>query len=227
MLMVFASMIGVAMACPGAYSSAPCDGGGSNDVCVLTGGDTIWQCALDINGDSTSATAYVVYNTGYGADYSAWGETAEGTGAGYEFCCQTNGLNSGTHVRTIKLMGGSYDDSLYFTYSTFDLGTHSATEGALTGKLYGRDGEDSISGSKEGDVDIFIEYLYGEGGNDSIVANAGDDTVLGGPGIDEIDGNSGIDDIDGGGGDVSTLRTVVVRRSATCDLNVPAATPGA
>ena len=187
-------------ACPGAYATAPCDGGGTNEVCILTSSDTMWTCSLDINGDTAAALAYVVYDTSLGYHYSAWGNTAAGTGASYDFCCQVDGLNDGTHVRTVKLAGGSGNDFLYFTYSTADLRTHSAEEGYLTGKMYGRDGDDTMSGSKEGDDDLIVEYLYGEGDNDHIVANAGDDNVDGGAGVDEIDGNNGKDQIEGGAG---------------------------
>lgn len=113
--------------------------------------------------------------------------------------------------------GGGHVETIRFAdNSTFDLDGQSwtmhGTEGADTlwgagamstgiDTIYGGGGSDIIHANAPNQSDSNANYLYGEGGNDSIYGGSGNDTVDGGAGIDYILSYAGNDDITFGSGD--------------------------
>jgi len=71
---------------------------------------------------------------------------------------------------------------------------YDAFSGGLGVELDGRGGNDTLSGTKDGD------RLYGGSGNDSLNGLGGNDTLMGGSGNDALNGGVGNDFIDGGTG---------------------------
>lgn len=206
-----------AEACPGAYASASCDGGGTAEICMLAAG-SVWECDISRNGQTMGGSFTAVYGYGTTYDYSAWGADE----AGNTFCCQI----TNSALNRVSVHGGSYADTISFQYSVYDLNNHGAVS-RFYGFAAGAGGNDTIFGSRASASDYF-DQLHGDGGNDTIYGydgidemtgdlgddildggdgadimhgNDGDDALIGGDGADTITGDSGDDLIDGGGGD--------------------------
>ena len=204
-----------AYACPATYAAYTCDGGTGLDICELSAG-TVWECNLAKNGTTTGGSITAVYGISATNDYSAWGTDA----AGNNFCCE---LTSSTLDR-VSLTGSPNDDTLAFTYLTYNLDNHggvskiTAWAGGRGGNdtiygsysasgqfdslhgdegndtIYGYDGADEVTGDSDNDV------LFGGNGADIIHGNDGNDTIYGGDGGDSITGDGGVDQIDAGDG---------------------------
>ncbi|MBM4369115.1 MAG: hypothetical protein FJ102_23075 [Deltaproteobacteria bacterium] len=139
-------------------------------------------------------------------------------GAGNTVCTTAGN----TITCALDASGGNTTDPLYYSegftsggnswfraFGFDDVGTLFCAEIQLTGTqlaylvVAGTDrtdnnsGNDNIDGSNDAAV---VEYLNGEGGNDTIDGKAGDDTIDGGTGNDTLTGGAGEDDMYGRAG---------------------------
>lgn len=88
------------------------------------------------------------------------------------------GIDTFQEIERARLTGGKSNNN--FDASSFSLGPVS---------LYGRGGNDNLSGGSDDD------NLFGEIGNDRLNGNNGNDLLSGGSGNDDLDGGAGIDEV--------------------------------
>jgi ELWxxDGT repeat protein len=92
------------------------------------------------------------------------------------------GTDTFTNIQTVQLVGGSSDNTI------------NATTLTTRAFLFGRDGNDNLTGGTANDV------LYGENGDDTLNGGDGIDTLIGGDGNDTLLGGEGNDYLNGGAG---------------------------
>lgn len=189
-------------ACPSPYDDDVCDPISSN-ICDLSG--VTWEC--DVSGSVAGANVTVVSD--YSTDYllEAWGDLAVvegGSTVRYQFCCEI----SDSSIEEVQIQGSPYGDNLALTYDSLTYNLVGTANFSAT--VLGGDGNDSILGTDDYN-NRFYEYLYGEGGNDSVrghngyldylYGGDGADLMYGGPGPDQMEGGPGDDIMLGGAGD--------------------------
>lgn len=118
---------------------------------------------------------------------------------------QFNGNNA--HIEGIEFYDTSTYDLDAQSYTLTGTSGNDTLYGAIAGTasgsdtIYGGAGNDIIRGYAPNESnDTQANYLYGEGGNDTIYGGTGVDTVDGGDGDDYIQTANGNDDISGGAG---------------------------
>lgn len=177
--------------CPSPYSAA--DGVMCNSTCTYDGGTDTWTCAIDNFGSVTMVTDYDTTLN----DYEAWGDDG-----GTKFCCIMEPTIN-TPVSDLVIDGSIYVDTLKFTYETGLNNLFSADGASITATINGDGssaaygGNDIIKGSNEASS-IYIEHLFGNRGDDVIIAQGGDDYLYGEHGNDTLTGGSGDDYLEGG-----------------------------
>lgn len=179
-------------------SSASCNWGGTDDVCIL---DTVFApddqvyCDLGVNGIGSPPDVHAITN---GGDIEVFGTD----GAGNTFCCElTPDPTAPMHYVTVKGSNNSapgYEDTVTLWYSVYNL---SETSGGpdLRASVVGHQGDDTITGSKSTSTK-YEEWLQGAEGDDTISGLAGDDILDGGGGADTLKGGGGDDELIGGEG---------------------------
>lgn len=197
-----------AIACDSAYTGYSCDNGGSN-ICTMIGTD--WVCDLARNGATSGGELRMVFSDSLcqgDNDYCAWGTDASGS----PFCCSIEG-EAATPTKAV-IIGSDNNDSIYLTYSTYNLDNYD-TSGQFDGVVLAGEGDDTIEGSSSASayyedrlsggpgVDSIeghagADFLEGEGMGDGLFGGAGDDYISGGDGEDQIGGGPDNDQILGG-----------------------------
>lgn len=183
----------------GAFWSAPaeatCPNGLTNSscraVCSLNTTSHDYECDTTNPGDTQGAEAWAVSNY-TSAYHSVWGTDSTNTA----FCCEV----LGSTVDRLVLVGGSYDDYLYFHYGNNQLDD---LYGTMQGVMGGAPGQDRLEGSSSTTA-TYTEALGGDDDGDEVYGYAGADTLNGGGGLDIIDGGSE-DDTIWGGADIDTI----------------------
>ncbi|MGC4096185.1 MAG: calcium-binding protein [Nitrospira sp.] len=94
-----------------------------------------------------------------------------------------------------------------------------------TNRIYGLDGNDSVSGGALADLvdgGNGNDAVYGQAGNDTLYGRAGDDTLRGGEGNDSLNGGTGNDYLDGGTG-IDTASYITAAAGVTVNLGLAGA----
>lgn len=117
------------------------------------------------------------------------------------FCCAVT--DDDLELYLVRVTGTSGADTLHFkapsTLSGIDLKNPAATPTHLVaGMIEGGEGGDTLYGASA--EDDYVEYLYGEDGDDSLTGSYGDDMLDGGAGNDALSGQGGDDLLIGRGG---------------------------
>ncbi len=179
-----------AATCPNTLTDDYCDTDGSDgatldDICHVFG--STYDCVLDRVSSSTGAEVWAVTDT-LNSLFMVFGYD----GGEDEFCCTV----STTGVSKVWVHGTEYDDTIDFTYDTYNLEPDGS---ALLGVCEGAAGEDAIQGSDSTSAS-YSDMLHGGSGVDTIYGGDGDDIITGDGARDDIWGEGGDDDISGGEG---------------------------
>lgn len=172
-------------ACPGAFSSASCNGGTGSDVGTVSGGSTV-SCDLGVSSDLSGSDAkFVSAST---TSFEAYGYEGDGEA----FCCVL-AVNNGcapNNPNNVTIRGTYKVDKIDLndTIRSLSLDCTNTT-------VYAEDDNDDITGS---DLTTNFDTLYGDQNDDTINGAGGGDTIYGGSGYDILHGNAGNDYIDGG-----------------------------
>lgn len=185
-------------------------GGADNDV--LEGGDGDDLLSGDGGSDSIDGGAgsdIVSYELASGAiTLALHGSNSYGGAAAGDTITNVESVIGSNYADTISLVGGSEPASIWGrdgndTLTGSDLTDYIFGE-AGDDTIFGGDGEDSLLGGTGADL-IFggdgTDYLQGEDGADTLDGGEGDDTLFGGDGDDILFGGSGYDSLYGGAGD--------------------------
>ena len=150
----------------------------------ISGGDGMDNIAGSATPDTINGDAGNDMITGNGGDDTLSG--GDGLDTVYADVSGTASLSD------TQLTGGGGTD----THSNFEIGSLfgssgddvvSASSATIRAILYGRAGNDQLTGGAAGDV------IWGEDGNDTLVGGLGDDWILPGTGNDTVDGGGGTD----------------------------------
>lgn len=181
----------IALAAGGTCPVSPTnwDAANCNAICSTTA--TTFTCDVSAAGGSSIVTIVEDFGTS-AAMFEAWGDSN-----GTPFCCPSNGDYSPIYV---EIIGSSYADTLTFTWAAGTANLLSPGAYAVTGTITAGDGADTLKGSYTFAA-TYLEYLYGEGDNDTINGNPGDDNCFGGAGDDTLFGGNDADYIEGNTGD--------------------------
>jgi Ca2+-binding RTX toxin-like protein len=166
---------------------------------------TSWiQCDADLAcGSGESITAYMVRHTDTSVSPSndiwvAWGECS----GSETFCCEFDegtDDDSNTAPRAAGIKGTDEDDTLSLYYvdgsAQYNMSFQSVS---LTGRLYGLDGNDIITGSDTNNAGSYLDQLRGGDGCDYLIGRKGNDTLFGDGGEDFLKGDAHEDILRGG-----------------------------
>lgn len=139
----------------------------------------------------------------------------------------TNWFNPGLGNDTVDGGAGQdvvmYEDATSGATVNLKLGTASGT-GIGTDRLISIE---NVHGTNFNDVITLTDqggYVFGRGGNDSLVGGAGSDNFFGGLGADTIDGAAGWDTVDYGSDDTDRAAALVAERGVVVNLALGTAT---
>ncbi len=182
------SAIGAPFA-PASHVNAQCE-----DLCTYDAVDNAFECdpgpTVCLDGTSGDLELTVINNGNLDLALVGFGNCA--TSAGYiDFCCIHNPTVAGREVEKVVVTGTDGFDDLAFSTSTQGWLLAGPT-GTRKGYIYGRHGDDTISGSRETDT-AYDEYLHGDNGRDEIYGLNGDDYLYGESGTDYLYGGDGDD----------------------------------
>ncbi len=166
-----------------------------SDGLVYSGSDNIDVINTYVTDDSVSAGDlhdFIRLSPGQDTiDGGSGGDTADGRFIGSGAISYngnsgvlTSGANRTVLIDVERLIGSAFADDL--------------RAGFLTGGLFGDGGDDTLTGSGDGDQlngGDGHDMLIGRAGGDALDGDAGDDVILGGVGWDLIDGGDGNDSI--------------------------------
>lgn len=180
-------------ACLGRWASVT----SCNDVCSWSSGGNYLYCDLTVNGtrDSMGGVVHAIYSDRActtGSHYCAFGDDADGD----PFCCIITSFEGDETYFSVT--GGSFDDSIYFNWSSYNMNTHGGVT-VFEGRVFGRPGDDYIEGS-EVDAASYSDHLNGDGGSDEIYGLGGGDQIIGNSESDSLYGGAGNDSLEGNGG---------------------------
>ena len=183
---------------PGGFESLAC-----NSVCAFDTANDTWTCDTNVvcGAMNNGADATAVHNfAGTGADYSAWGQCRSNG----SFCCAHTEQQAPDKVYHVELLGTPEWDILSFHHAATASNLRPARSHDLTGSIFGNENGieiigELITGSNYAGDD-YRDFLYGEGGEDTINGMADGDWIEGGDHDDTISGGTGADVIYGGDG---------------------------
>ena len=172
-----------------------CNGGGLQDVCVLTTSfatdDTI-NCNLDRNGGGNGSDVHAENNSGV---IEIFGDDA----AGNTFCCELTPAGGVDLFMSINGDNSNVPDRIDLSFGLVDELSSPNAGNILACNVFASDGDDTLIGSSTSS--FYEEDLAGGDGNDTISGRGGDDFIYGNDGDDDLTGGSGGDVIRGGAGD--------------------------
>jgi len=188
----------MAVDAPGGFESLAC-----NSVCAFDTANDTWTCDTNVvcGAMNNGADATAVHNfAGTGADYSAWGQCRSNG----SFCCAHTEQQAPDKVYHVELLGTPEWDILSFHHAATASNLRPARSHDLTGSIFGNENGieiigELITGSNYAGDD-YRDFLYGEGGEDTINGMADGDWIEGGDHDDTISGGTGADVIYGGDG---------------------------
>lgn len=161
-------------------------------TCSRAGG--IFTCDLTLNGNGTSAFAWVIYDAAGGVCAAAGNVCSYGQDAnGSAYCCETTQVG----LVSVNIFGGNQPDTIRLqdTLHSRDL------DGAgITAAVGGRQGNDLIYGSRATTA-TYVDSLSGDEQHDTIFGGPGGDRLWGWTGMDVLHGDDGADTIYGEGDD--------------------------
>ena len=133
------------------------------------------------------------YHTSYGTENTTYTAAQMGYGGAGGNVYNIARTVSST---TINILNTSAPSTLQiFGEGTNDVFAVNGNHGFIGVSFRGRDGDDSLSIAS---TITGVDYIYGEGGNDTISSSGGNDYLYGGAGDDVLNGEAGADRIYGG-----------------------------
>jgi Ca2+-binding RTX toxin-like protein len=171
------------------------EGGDGNDLLLGNGGNDTME------GDAGNDALYGGADWDYLEDNNGNNFLYGGDGADQIFVGHVSNVPGNSDVNYVD--GGAGSDKIYSFGGTAYLhggDGHDFLQGAATGLgavdyLYGEGGDDTLVGGH------YTALLSGGNGDDWIIGSDGNDTIVGGAGRDLLFGGLGSDNIDGGAGD--------------------------